>query len=282
MNKPFHSNYSFHSHTFRCGHATGDIEDYVMEAIKNKITTYGVSDHVFLPGVSQPTVRGDFSLLDNYVETFHSVKEIYKDFITLYLGFECEYAPMYLEYYKSLLTSETVEYLICGQHCTFDDNRNAFWYFGYYNMNNFENIERYKDDVILAMKSGLFFYIAHPDLFMYTITRITPDMDRVINEIVDASIKYDIPLEMNISGFGRIEADKEHGTLGYPNEYFWKTAQQKGAKIIFGGDYHKPEAIDNKRFEKLFGELIKKTGVVFVDEKAEFQKYLNKIKNQLL
>ncbi len=271
-------NYSFHSHTFRCGHADGDIEDYVMEAIHNNFKLLGVSDHVFLPGVSQPWMRGDFSMLENYIETFNSVQKTYKNFIKLHLGFECECIPMYMDYYRYLLESGRFEYLICGQHCTFNKDRNLILYFNYSSLNNYEGIERYKNDVIEAMKSGIFFYIAHPDLFMYTVTMITPEIERIINEIVDASIKYDVPLEMNISGFGRLKADKEHGTLGYPNEHFWDAAVKKGAKIIFGGDYHTPEAIHNEKFEKLFDKLIQKTNATFVDEEVEYQRYLDRLK----
>lgn len=271
-------NYSFHSHTFRCGHASGDIEDYVMEAIHNNFKILGVSDHVFLPGISQPGMRGEFSLLENYLETFNSVQKTYKNFIELHLGFECEYIPIYMNYYRYLLESNKVEFLICGQHCSFDNDRNYIGYFNYSSLDNYEGIERYKSDVIEAMKSEIFFYIAHPDLFMYTVTKITPEIEKIVNEIVDASIKYDIPLEMNISGFGRLSIDAEHGTLGYPNEHFWDVAVKKGAKIIFGGDYHTPEAIRNEKFEMLFDKLIQKTNVKFVDEEVEYQRYLDRLK----
>ena len=58
--------YTFHSHTYRCGHAEGDIEDYVNLAIKSHYRIFGVSDHVFLPGVYEPRIRGDYSLLKEY------------------------------------------------------------------------------------------------------------------------------------------------------------------------------------------------------------------------
>ena len=58
--------YIFHSHTFRCHHAVKDIEDYVTAAIKNGYKKYGVSDHVFLPGIHHPYMRGDYG--SNYGE----------------------------------------------------------------------------------------------------------------------------------------------------------------------------------------------------------------------
>ena len=260
--------YSFHSHTFRCGHARGDIEDYVKKAIENNFKAYGVADHVFLPGVNQPTVRGDISYLKDYIDTFNKVKEKYKNKINLYLGFECEYADVFVSYYKELL--DKVDYLICGQHCHFNDNKDYYWYFSYEKPDDYDAIERYKEDLTKAIRSGLFKYIAHPDLFFFPVTKITPYLEKVANEIIDEAIKYDVPLEVNYNGIRRRPWDKEHGTMGYPNEYFWQLAYKKGAKIIFGGDYHNVESIDNPELLKEFDIFINKTKIELMDcSKAE-------------
>jgi histidinol-phosphatase (PHP family) len=50
--------YNYHSHTWRCGHATGTDEAYVKSAIANGFKIYGFSDHVILPNASQPGMRG--------------------------------------------------------------------------------------------------------------------------------------------------------------------------------------------------------------------------------
>ena len=95
--------YTFHSHTFRCGHAVGDVFDYVPLAIKNGYKIYGLSDHVFLPGIHEPYTRGDYSLLDEYISVFKQCKEKYSKHIQMYLGFECEYTDFFKDYYRSLL-----------------------------------------------------------------------------------------------------------------------------------------------------------------------------------
>ena len=68
--------YTFHSHTYRCGHATGDIEDYVLKAIEHGYRYYGVSDHVFLKGINSPRVRGDISCLDEYIKKYYESPEL--------------------------------------------------------------------------------------------------------------------------------------------------------------------------------------------------------------
>ena len=135
--------YCFHSHTSRCGHAKGEDEQYVIEAINAGIKTLGFSDHVFLPGKHQPGVRGDYSKLEDYKNSVSSLKEKYKNDINIYLGFECEYFDEFVDYYKSLLEKEGFDYLILGQHFFMDNGE--FFYFR--NDISLENAERYLREV---------------------------------------------------------------------------------------------------------------------------------------
>ena len=118
--------YNYHTHTYRCGHASGNEEDYVLAAIKLGIKRLGFSDHVILPkGYEQPGVRGSYDVFDDYVKTIKGLKEKYKDQIDILIGFETEYIPSCLDYYKKIL-SEDIDYLILGQHCYFTDS--FHWY----------------------------------------------------------------------------------------------------------------------------------------------------------
>ena len=253
--------YNLHSHTFRCGHADGDIEDYVKNAIKKGTKLYGVSDHVFLPGVIQDGIRGNFEILDEYISTFHRVKEKYKVDIKLLLAFECEYSDVFVDYYRSLLKEKKVDYLICGQHVEFDQDKKAHWYFSYKRLDDYEDIERYKDKVLKAIRSGLFLYIAHPDIFCYTVTEITPFIEKVMDEIIDEAIKYDIPLELNQHGFVRTKLNEPYKTFGYPCAFFWKRAKEKGVKIIFGGDYHSPNEMFDDFFVNSSSKMIEENNI---------------------
>ena len=38
-------NYNYHNHTKRCGHAWGEVEEYIQRAIEGKIKYMGFSDH---------------------------------------------------------------------------------------------------------------------------------------------------------------------------------------------------------------------------------------------
>ncbi len=237
--------YCFHTHTFRCGHAQGLDEEYVLEAIKNGIKVLGFSDHVMIPNfkdkgelynpsIRKHGVRGDYDVFFNdYIDSINKLKEKYKDIIEIHLGFEAEYAIEYENYYRSLLDSKKIEYLIQGQHFhSFDGN------FVHYSSLDFEKaIEIYIDDVIQGMSSGLFKYLAHPDIFSLWYGSNEPRYEEFSRRIIESAIKYDIPLEINLGGRRRRE-DESH--LYANRKFFEIVGEYKNNKVIIGCDAHNP------------------------------------------
>ena len=266
--------YTFHSHTYRCGHAEGDIKDYVPAAIKNGFKIYGVSDHVLLPGIVQTWVRGDYSLFDDYIEKYQDAKKLYGSQIQMYLGFESEYSDVFVDYYKSLLKEKGIDYLICGQHCGFDKDKNPYGY-----IHSEEGLIRYKEDIIKAMESGLFLYIAHPDLFFLAAETVTPFFEKLTKEIIEAAIKYDAVLEINILGLFRNHHRDGKVYIDYPCEYFWKEVAKTNIKVVYGGDFHSPTQIGNKKIINKFNDLVNKCQIKFSNIEEIYSDYSKRIKN---
>ncbi len=264
--------YTFHSHTYRCGHASKDIDSYVSIAVSRGLKIYGVSDHVFLPGVIEKYTRGDYSLLDEYIAKYQEVKKQYLNQIEMYLGFECEYSDIFIDYYKNLLKNRGFDYLICGQHCGFDQNKNIYMYY-----DGEEGAIRYKDDLIKAMQSGLFLYIAHPDIYFLFATEVTPFLKRITKEIIDAAIKYDAVLEVNMHGLTREHHHDGKTYIDYPCEYFWKEVSKTNIKVVVGGDYHYPEEIGDPQIKEKLDDLITKCHLKFTDIRQVYKDYRDRI-----
>ena len=269
--------YTFHSHTFRCGHAEGDVEDYILLALKHGLKIYGVSDHVFLPGVSQPHTRGDYSCLEDYILSFNESKKKHQHEIEMHLGFECEYADVFKNYYKDLLFNKKIEYLILGQHCHFDNDRNHIYYFGKPKEIEEQYLRQYVKDLIDGMKSGLFMYVAHPDLLFAESKEMSPLLDELSDEIIAAGEKYNIPFEINIHGFLRREHPTRLDKIGYPTDYFWSKIAKRNIKVVYGGDYHELFEVGHERCEHLLNELIEKHNLVLSDIKTIYKEYRQRI-----
>ena len=231
--------YNLHGHTYRCGHAGGKDEDYVLRAIEAGFKEIAFTDHVMLPGITQPGIRGDYALKDNYFNSVLSLKEKYKDQIKIHLGFEAEwYGDTFKAYYEDLLALPYFDLLIVGQHCYLEDGTQKW----YASLPFEERLPRYQKDLLDAMASGLFTYVAHPDLYVDWNQRWDDRTIGVAHEIAKASKKYNIPLELN---FVRVRANPEQArkpdTLSYPCPMFWDIVSQYDCDVVIGVDAHWPE-----------------------------------------
>ena len=256
-----HLNYNYHTHTYRCGHAKGKDRDYVLAAIKSGFKVLGFSDHVFLKGYKQPTIRGNYSQLGGYIKSINRLKKAFAKDIEIHVGFECEYYPKMVSYYKKLLKDKKIEYLILGQHCYIDENNKFQWYLGLDNKR--QRIEHYVHDLIEGMSTGLFKYVAHPDYFVRLFVEYDPLIEKCAKMICEASIKYDVPLEINLTGTRSYFAKENN--LHYPSPHFWRIVGETGAKAVIGVDAHDPVDFAASNYEQAF-ELIEKYQINFIKD----------------
>ncbi|MCQ2795813.1 MAG: histidinol-phosphatase [Bacilli bacterium] len=230
--------YCYHSHTKRCGHASGEDEEYIKKAIEAGLKDYGVSDHVILPNVIQSGMRGAYYLLDDYLNSIKNLKNKYKNQINIYTAFECEYMPQYEDYYRSLLEEKKVDYLILGQHCYFKRGE-VIWY----HLHGVTGLLEYTEHLIAGMKSGLFLYVAHPDLFMCVTGKWDNLTKDCAQKIIDAAVKYDIPLEINLGHvrvYGMRHFAGTYSYYEYPFTPFWEMVAKTKARVVIGFDSHRP------------------------------------------
>ena len=156
---------NYHMHTRRCMHASGRDEEYVISAIKNGYEEIGFSDHSpwnydsdFVANMRMP-----LSKFDDYYASVSSLKEKYKNRISIKIGLECEYFPKYIDWLKQFLIDKKLDYIIFGNHYFKTDEERV--YFGTACEEEAWLIA-YVDEAIAGMKTNLYSYLCHPDLFM--------------------------------------------------------------------------------------------------------------------
>ena len=255
--------YNFHSHTYRCGHAEGQDEDYVYAAIKAGFKTLGFSDHVFLPGIHEPRMRGDVSMLDDYIHSIELLRKRYEGVIDIYKGFEAEYSPDFEEYYRDLLNNKGIEYLILGQHSLYKEGK-MHWYSASFEKE--ESIRAYARDLIKGMESGLFLYVNHPDFFLIFYHEWLDVMEECSREIALASKRLGVPLEVNMA-HGRFGLPEERGSADYPFPRFWDIVSEVGCDVVMGVDAHRPAEYQTTRYE-LFEDFAKRHNLHVVTPKV--------------
>lgn len=238
---------SLHNHCYRCGHAKGSEEEYIIEAIKVGIKHYGISEHVPYPEGYR--IRLPYWQLDDYLDTVRELKHKYREDINIYTGFECEYAPERMDLYQSYIDDDRVDYLILGHHYPSDEN--PAMYFA--NIVDDEHLESYIVGLEKAMESGLFTFIAHPDLFMSSIEIIEKKHIEVMHRICKAAKDKNMLLEFNANGLRKGKYEFKDGyRYMYPDLRFWEIVKSYDIDVIISSDAHHPDHVCDQYIEEAF------------------------------
>lgn len=224
---------NYHTHTYRCGHAIGTDEQYVLAAIEAGLDELGFSDHMPYPDAYNPGDRMAYDQMNDYIESINFLKEKYKDKIKIYLGFELEFYPERIKYYEEML--DKVDYLICGQHYKILDVYGYDWY------TSDEDVLVYASQVVGAIESGLVKMIAHPSYFMLGRKTWSEACSEAAHLICKAAEMYKVPLEINLKGtkYGKSTYNGIE-SYRYPNLMFWQIASNYMIDAIVSADAHAP------------------------------------------
>lgn len=236
--------YNFHTHTYLCGHANGNIEDYIETAIKGGIKHMGFSEHI--PYICSDGYESDFRLQMSDIQTYFSeirwLREKYRADIDIKIGFEIELYPLFFEETVKNAVEYGAEYLIQGQHFLDEEHPD-----GVHIITETKDtvvLKKYADNVIMGIKSGVITYIAHPDMINF----VGEDkvFDEQVRRICVSSREHNIPLEINCMG---IRCNRN-----YPDPRFWKIAGEEKAPVVIGFDSHNFEdAFDKDSLKKAKG-----------------------------
>lgn len=252
---------NYHTHTWRCNHATGREEEYVRAALDRKFEILGFADHTpyFFPGDYYSGFRMGPEQLNDYCNTVRLLQKKYAGQIEIPLGAEVEYYPDLFHRLLPVLRDAGLDYMLLGQH--FVGNEVGEHYSG--SPTGEESIlKRYCEQSADAMQTGLFTYFAHPDLINFR------GEERVYRQhmrlICTEARSCGIPLEINMLGAwsGR----------NYPNPIFWEMAAEEGCTVILGCDAHAPDHLHKLETEQKLLEMAGRLGLDLV-EKAELRKF---------
>ena len=254
---------NYHTHTNRCNHADGKDEEYVIKAIAENVKILGFSDHA----PNAPRRDGYCSYYkmapeetEEYYSSIRTLGEKYGDKIELRVGFETEFFYSTIKDEIEFLKKHPPEYLILGQHYVDFEHQDGAQ--GNHSdrgrslCDERERIKPYADTVIEAISTGLFSCVAHPDVLTYT----GKEQEYYLSEmarIIEASKKYDVPLEYNLLGqaFGR----------QYPRRDFWKLAGELGAPAVLGCDAHSPQRVAVKEEILIAEKFLSECGVKILE-----------------
>ena len=170
--------FDYHIHTKHCGHATGDLEDYVKYAIKIGFDEIGFSGHTpfeYLPdngSIPREKYGMSESKLEWYFSEITNLQNKYSGQIIIKKGMEIDYMGWNTDAISKFINqiSEKVDYIIGSVHMiqsagigiwSIDDSK----FIKNYQILGVDNVyNQYLDDMISLLTSGMYDIIAHFDL----------------------------------------------------------------------------------------------------------------------
>ncbi|MCZ6886981.1 MAG: histidinol-phosphatase [Gammaproteobacteria bacterium] len=231
--------HNFHTHTYRCKHAKGDIDDYCEAAVAMGMETLGFSDHSALPDDRWIRARMPFEDLHEYIGAIDRGRENYPD-LNILKGMECEYIPEFHAYYEDeLLGEHDFDYLIGAAHFFPTGGK---WVGTYGGTKDSQSLRAFADYTVDMMATGLFEFIAHPDLFGNCYLQWDENTSACARDILTSAKELDIGMEINALGLRKQAYKKSDNPYPlYPWIPFWEMAAECDAPVIINSDAHRPE-----------------------------------------
>jgi histidinol-phosphatase (PHP family) len=230
----------YHLHTNLCGHATGEIDDYLEQALKLGIEEIGFSDHYPLYFLSKEETIPNYAMSESQLPLYvDMVQQLAKAApIKVKLGIEVDYVPGYEKELAGKLTAYPFDYITGAVH--FIDG----WGFdnpaeidGYRNRKLYRIYEQYFSLIQQAAETGIFDIIAHPDLvkkFGFTLER---DLTPLYEETARVFKQANVCAEVNTAGL-RYPA----GEI-YPSLAMLEILHRYDVPVTLGSDAHTPEQV---------------------------------------
>ena len=231
---------NLHAHTFRCNHASGTEREYIENAVAAGLKVYGFADHAPYP--FPPEHRSGFRMRcdqqEDYVNTLLGLREEYKGIIDIKIGYEAEYYPKFFGDFLAMIRQYPIDFLILGQH--YLENEMEGKYSGR-TVTDEAYLSQYVDQVCEAIGTGVYTYVAHPDLVNFV--GEPAFFDKHYSRLIECAKAHGIPLEINLLGV------RDH--RAYPHDRFFELCGEIGAPVCIGSDAHQAEvAVDAPSYDK--------------------------------
>lgn len=231
----------YHIHTTMCGHAEGEMEEYIAAAQRRGLQEIGFSDHIpmyFLPIEERdPSIAMKEEDLPGYIQ---KIKDLQKSFypFSIKIGIEADYSPGMEAKLAQILRQHDFDYVLGSIHFLngwgFD---NPAYIDKYKTCDLWELYHQYFCTLGQAAASGLFDILAHPDLIKKFGFIPDCDLGSLYREVLQQISDSGVCVEISTAGL-RVPVKEI-----YPSPEFLKMCFKNKVPVSLGSDAHKPELV---------------------------------------
>lgn len=254
--------FDYHSHHYRCGHATGDMRDYIEAALMQGVASFGVSDHgpaYWVEGIDHayPLTQMAISELPAYVAEARTLQSEYQGRIDVRVGVEADFVPERTAELAELLSLNRFDYVLGSVHYAL--GRSVFDRTRWRQEDPVTVWRAYYKLVIEAAQSGMFDILSHLTVVeAYSPPLPSEVMSELYPPVADAVAESGCAVEVNTSGYRKMPPGTDRsGDEPFPNRVMLRELIRRGVPLTFGSDCHRPHEVGfgRERVIALLAEL---------------------------
>ncbi len=227
----------YHTHTPLCRHAEGWPVDLARVAVERGLGELGFADHNPMPKPFDDW-RMLIEELPQYLESVAQARAEFPQ-LNIKLGLECDYLPGQEKWIEQLAGMAEWDYLIGSVHYLPAgwEVDNPKYLSRHTHRAAPEMWDEYWKTYVSCIRSGLFDFVAHPDLPKKFGVRPDGDLRRYYDPAIEALAESGIAYEINTAGLRKECAEQ------YPAVQFIELAREAGIPLLINSDAHKPEEV---------------------------------------
>ena len=113
-----------------------------------------------------------------------------------------------------------------------------------------DDVMDYAENICKGLETGLFRFVAHPDLLFINDLPIDENTEAACSMIIECASKNHVILEYNANGYRREKHLYPDGLRHpYPHPFFWNKVAKTDIQVIVGSDCHTPEQLYDSSVE---------------------------------
>lgn len=259
--------YTYHTHNNFEGvfDGTSSCEDMIAKAVELGFKEIGISNHFIVhPNISKASKMffNDSKLaLEIYKRSYDEIDRVATKYhIKVLKGFEVDFFPssVWRNMFEKMMKELKPDYLIGSTH--FIRTANETKMYNIYHLDYIfpQTTKDEMDDLLLnywlniieAVKSGYFNFIAHLDYCTLFNLSVSSEWNDIKYKLIETLIKYNQPFEINTKGIERINRT-------YPENWIIEELVKANVPVLISDDAHSTDRIgDNfERVEKFLKEI---------------------------
>lgn len=232
----------YHTHTYRCGHAVGTMDEYIEAAITRGIGEIGLTDHLYLYFADAADRNPEWAMpeesFDQHYREMLAAREKYRGRIAGRVSVEADFVAGHEETLRAILSRYEFDYVLGSVHFMDGWMIDAPEHAHRYREERIAEVyRRYFGNLEKAMRLGLFDVIAHFDLpkkFGYVPEE---SIEEAVASALDVAKECDVALEISTAGLRKPIREI------YPSPYIVREMRKREIPIVLSSDCHAPAEV---------------------------------------